>query len=145
MLLKIGSFLRRQIIPTILSPINYSQQLLNSAIAKSEDLAIKRIKSQEPLYSSLEPIFFTENSGRYFIPYFPPPPLQKNIPEFKMVNQLLSILYFELKSFKRKKSSKSGGSVSQRVQLFSTSKGGLCRSGFKTTPSKKRRFQQYST
>ena len=36
------------------------------------------------------------------------------------------------------KSSKSGGSVSQRVQLFSTSKGGLCRSGFKTTPSKKR-------
>jgi hypothetical protein len=40
------------------------------------------------------------------------------------------------------KSSKSAGSVSQRVQLFSTSKGGLCRSGFKTTPSKKLKFQQ---
>ena len=43
------------------------------------------------------------------------------------------------------KSSKSGGSVSQRVQQFSTNKGGLCRSGFKTTPSKKRRMQQCST
>jgi hypothetical protein len=29
------------------------------------------------------------------------------------------------------KSSKSGGLVSQRVQLFSISKGGLCKSGFK--------------
>jgi hypothetical protein len=35
--------------------------------------------------------------------------------------------------------------ASQEVQLFSTSKGGLCRSGFKTTPSKKSRFQQSST
>jgi hypothetical protein len=42
------------------------------------------------------------------------------------------------------KSSKSAGSVSQRGQLFSTSKG-LCRSGLESTPSKKRRFQQSST
>ena len=40
------------------------------------------------------------------------------------------------------KSSKSAGSVSQRGQLFSSSKEGLCRSGFETTPSKKRRFKQ---
>jgi hypothetical protein len=43
------------------------------------------------------------------------------------------------------KSSKSAGSVSQRGRLFSSSKGGLCRRGFETTPSKKRRFQQSST
>ena len=43
------------------------------------------------------------------------------------------------------KTSKSAGSVSQRGQLFSSSKGGLCRIGFETTPSKKRRFQQSST
>jgi hypothetical protein len=43
-------------------------------------------------------------------------------------NQELSISF---------KSSKSSGSVSLKVHLFATSKGGLCRSGFKTTPSKK--------
>ena len=43
------------------------------------------------------------------------------------------------------KTSKSAGSVSQRGQQFSSSKGGLCRIGFETTPSKKRRFEESST